>query len=97
MSLASKIGGVAGVEHGVDRPIFLRDEGADFLLALDDQAQRHGLHAPRGKSAAHFIPQQRRNFVAHDAIQNAAGLLRVYQVLVNLQGMLERGVNGLLA
>ena len=72
----------AGVEQGVDGPVFLGDEGADFLFALDDQAQRHSLHPPGGKAAAHFVPEQRRNFVAHDAIEHAAGLLRVHQIFV---------------
>ena len=73
----------AGIQHGVDGPVFLGDEGADFLFALDDQAQRDSLHASGGKAAADFIPEQRRNFVADDAIEDAAGLLRVHQMLVH--------------
>ena len=77
-------------------PIFLGDKGADFLLALDDQAQRDGLHASSGKAAAHFVPQQRRNFVTDDAIEHAASLLRVHQIFIHLGGMLERGLDGFL-
>ena len=86
-------GRLTGGEQRVNRPVFPRNEGADFLLALDDQAQRDGLHASGGKSAAHFVPEQRRNFVAHQAVEHAARLLRVHQVFVHLRGMLERGAN----
>ena len=70
-------------------------EGADFRLAVHDQAQRHGLHASGGKPPADLVPQQRRNLVAHQAVQHAARLLRVHQVLVDFAGMLERGLDRL--
>ena len=94
-SLASNSGGLPGVQHGVDGPVFRRIERADLPLALHDQAQRHGLHAPGGKPAAHLVPQQRRNLVAHQAVQHAARLLRVHQVGIHLPRMLERGANRL--
>ena len=56
-------------------------ERANFLLALDDQPQRYGLHASGAQSAAHFVPQQRRNLIAHDTVKHPARLLRVHQVL----------------
>ena len=86
----------AGIQHGVDGPVFLRDEGANFLFALDDQAQGDGLHASGGKAAADFVPEQRRNFVTDDAIEDAASLLRVHQMLVHLRGLLESGFDGFL-
>ena len=48
-------------------------------------AQRHGLHAPGGEPAAHLVPEQRRDLVAHQAVQHAARLLRVHQVCVHLR------------
>ena len=39
---------LAADEQRMNRPIFLRDERSDFLLALGDQAQRYGLHASGG-------------------------------------------------
>src|SRR5579859_416132 len=86
---------LAAIQHGVDRPILLRHESANQLLALHDQAQRHGLHATRGKPSPNLVPQQRRNFVAYDAVQHPARLLRVHQVGVQLPRLLERRANGL--
>ncbi len=77
----------------VDGPIFHGDEGANFHLAVHDQAQGHGLHASGGEPAAHLVPQQRRYLVAHQAVQHAARLLRVHQILVDFAGMLERGLD----
>ena len=54
------------------------------------------MHASGGKAAADFVPEQRRNFVADDAIEDAASLLRVHQMLVNLRGLLESGFDGFL-
>ncbi len=39
---------LARIEHGVNRPVLDRHKRANLLLALDDQAQRNGLHAPGG-------------------------------------------------
>ena len=74
---------LTSIEHGVDRPVFLRDERADFLFALDDQAKRDRLHTSCGKAAADFVPEKRRNLVAHDAVENAAGLLGIDQVRIH--------------
>ena len=84
---------LAGVEQGVDGPVFLRNESADFLFALDDQAESNGLDAPGGKAAADFIPEQGRDFVADDAVEDAASLLRVHEVGVDLARMLKSGAN----
>ena len=94
--LGFKRGRLARTQERVDSPIFLGDECTDFLLALDDQAQGHGLHAAGGQAAANLVPEQRRNFVTHDAIQHAASLLRVHQMRVHFLGMLEGGLDGLL-
>jgi hypothetical protein len=76
--LRFKGGRLPGGEQGVDGPVFLGDEGADFLFALHDQPQRHRLHPAGRKSAAHLVPQQRRNFVPHQPVQHAPRLLRVH-------------------
>ena len=59
-------------------------------LALHDHPQRHRLHPAGGETAPHFVPQQRRNLIAHQAVQHAARLLRIHQVHVHLAGLLER-------
>ena len=73
-------------EFRVHGPVFARDEGGDFILALADHAQRRTLHAPGGKTGPDLLPQQRRQVEAHEEIQGAAGLLGVHQ----LQGQLAR-------
>ena len=62
---------------GVERPIFLRLEGPNFLFAVIDHAHGHGLHAARGEAAADLLPQKRAQLIAHDAVEHAARLLRV--------------------
>ena len=84
-----------GIQHRVDGPVFLRNESADQLFALDNQPQRHRLHASRGKTPAHFVPENRRDFVAHDAIEHAPRLLRIHQIRIDLAGVIEGRTNGL--
>ena len=80
-------------EMGVNRPILLFLKGLDLTLAINNQAQCNGLHAAGGESAAHFIPQQRGNFIAHDAVKHAARLLRVHKISIHLARMIERRAN----
>ena len=78
-------------EVGVDGPVFFFLERLDFAFAVDDQAESDGLHASGGKAAADFVPEQRRDLIADQAIEHAARLLRVDQVAVNVARMFERG------
>ena len=77
-----QIGGDAA-EIGVQGPVFLGLKGPDLLLPLAHQPGGHRLDPSGGQAPADFFPQQRRELVAHDAVQDAAGLLGVHQVLVN--------------
>src|SRR5207237_4780119 len=70
-------------------PVLLFLESADFALALYDQAQCHGLHTAGGQPAPDFVPQQRRDLIADNAVEHASRLLRIHQVLVDLPRMLE--------
>ncbi len=79
---------------GVDRPVFLLLEGFDFALTLDDQPQSDGLHASGGKAAAHFVPEQRRNLVSDQAVQDTTRLLSIDQILIDVAGMLESFLHG---
>ncbi len=91
-----RLGGRQVRVHG---PVFLLLEGLDLALAVHDQAQGDGLHAPGGEPAPHLVPQQRRDLIAHQAVEHAAGLLRVHQVLVDLarmqEGLLHRALGDL--
>ena len=76
-------------EVGVERPVLLRLERLNLLLAVVDHAHSDGLHAARGKAAAHLLPQKRAELVAHDAVEHAARLLRIDQILVDGARLLD--------
>jgi len=78
----------------VQGPILDGRESLDLALAFDDQPQSDGLHAPGGKAATNLVPQQRRNLVAHDAVEHAPGLLRIHQVLIDFARVLECLLHG---
>ena len=75
----------------LDGPVLLGLEGADLLLPLHHQAGCHRLHTAGRQATADLLPQQRRQLIAHDAVQNTPGLLSIHQVLVDGPG----GGNGL--
>ena len=69
---------------------------ADFALAFDNQPKSHGLHAACREAAANLVPKQRGNLIADQAIEDAARLLRVYQILVDVARVRECFLHGLL-
>jgi hypothetical protein len=63
----------------------------DLALALDDQAQRHRLHAPgRQAFAPDLLAQQRAELVADQAVEDAARLLGVHALLIDRARLRER-------
>src|SRR5207244_9896424 len=87
---------LARLEPGLDGPVLLGREGADLALALADDADGDRLHAPRREPAAHLVPEERRELVANESVEDAPSLLRVEAVLVELAGSLERREHRLL-
>src|SRR5690606_31870884 len=82
---------LVGVPHrGFDRPVLLRLERRDLVLALDDQPERRALHAARGQPPPHLLPQQRRQIEADEIVERAARLLRVDQLRRELARALDR-------
>lgn len=73
-----------------EQPVLLGVEGTALGLAVHDQAQGHGLHAPGGNAALHLLPQQGGKLVAHQPVQHAAGLLGVEQVAVQFARVVQR-------
>ena len=65
-----------------DRPIFLRFEGLDLTLAIDDDAQRHRLDAACRFRARQLAPQHRGKGEADEIIERATGAIGVDQILV---------------
>ncbi len=78
----------------VQRPVFARNEGFDFFLALDDHAQGRRLHAAGTQPRTDLAPQQRRQVEADQVVQCAPGLLRVDQVGGNFARVAHRILDG---
>ncbi len=74
----------------VHRPVLLRTEATDLLFPLHDHAQRHGLHAAGARSVGDRLPQERRDEIADQPIEDAPRLLRLDLLLVHAAGVLER-------
>ena len=85
------------LEIGKNLPIFDLLIRRNRLLAVDDEAQRHRLHAPRRQSSLYLLPQNRANLVTDEPIQNAPRLLAIVLVLVDLRRIRNLVQNRLLA
>jgi hypothetical protein len=77
-------------ERDGHREVGDRDEGLALGLALDDDPQRHGLDAAGGEPAPDLVPEQLRDLVADQAVDDAPGLLGADAVLRDLAGLLDR-------
>ena len=75
-----------GGQPRVQGPVLLGLEGRDLMLPVADHPGRHGLDPSGGQAAADFFPQQGRELIAHNPVQNPPGLLGVHQTLVDLPG-----------
>ena len=75
-------------------PVFVRLECTNLTFAINNESQRNALHATRAESARHLLPEHRADHVAHDAVQDAARLLRVHAVDIDRTRCLKRLENG---
>ena len=71
-------------QQGLDRPVFLRDEGLDLGLALADEAKCHGLDAAGRARALQLAPEDGGEAEADQIVEGTAGLVGVDQVVVEL-------------
>ena len=79
-----------GSQPDVDAPVLDRHEGTDLALALDDQPHGDRLHPAGRQSGTDLLPQQRRDAVAHQPVEDAAGLLGVVELQVDRARLPER-------
>ena len=86
----------AGAELAGQVPVGRGLEGHAFAFAVHHHAGDHGLHAAGGQAAGHLAPQHRGDLVAVEAVQDAAGLLGVHQVLVDIAQVVHGAVDGFL-
>ena len=88
-------GGLLGREIGVEGPVLLGAESLALLFALDDDPQRHRLHASGADAALDLLPEQRADLVADQPIEHAARLLGVKEIVIELARIVDCGLNGL--
>ena len=81
-------------EPAVEIPVVRGVERHALALTLDDQSRRDALHAAGGARATDPAPQHRRDLVADEPVEDAATLLRLDQLHVELarmgDGLLDR-------
>ena len=84
------------VQRHIKAPVFLWLEGPDLLLPVHHHPGGNALDTSGGKPSANLFPQQGRELIAHDPVQNPAGLLGIHQVIVDIPGMLDGVLDHLL-
>ncbi|MNC18922.1 hypothetical protein D3C75_668430 [compost metagenome] len=94
--LETHLGTAIGGQVGVHVPVLFGNEGADLALAIHHQLRRHRLYTAGGQAAGDLGPQQRRDHVADHAVEEATRLLGVDPVDVQLAGLGEGLLDGLL-
>ena len=80
--------GDAGVELGGDIPVAGAAERHPLAFPLHDDARRDRLHPARGELRRDLLPQHGADFVAVQAVEDAAGLLSVDQRVVQIAWIL---------
>ena len=89
-------GGPVGGELALDVPVAGRHEGHPLAFAFDDEAGAHALD-PTGRQRRHdLLPQHGRDLVAVEAVEDAARLLRVDHLAVELAGFIDGRLDRLL-
>ena len=83
-------------QRGDDIPVRCALERHAFALAFHDQAGGHGLHAAGGQAWAHLAPQHRRQLIAVQTVEDAAGLLCVDHIAIHIARVVQGGVDGVL-
>ena len=77
-------------------PVGAAAEGAALLLALDDEAHGHALHPSGAEPGLDLLPEHRREHVAVQPIDDAAALLGVDELEVDVARVLDGRADGLL-
>ena len=81
---------LAGVEGGLEVPVRRDPEAHPLPLAVHDQPRGDRLHAAGGEARHHLAPQHRADLVAVEAVEDAARLLGLDEVHVDLARVRRR-------
>ena len=111
---AGDAGAVEGVQLGREHPLLVRAAGVEgalevpvgrelelhpLALAVDHEPGGDGLHATGGQAGHHLAPEDGRDLVAVEAVEDAARLLGLDEVHVELaralRGSQDRGLGDL--
>ena len=71
------------------RPVFFRDKCSDLVLSIANRTGRYGLYTSGRQAALDIFPQERAEFIADNAIQDAPRLLRIHKLLIDGARMLD--------
>ena len=71
-------------------------EGHYLSFAVHDKPERNALDASGRKPSVDLLPKYRRELETHQAVEYAAGLLRVYEVHVHFSGIPDGAEDGIL-
>ena len=83
----------AGHERADDVPVLGGAELDPLALALDHETRRDRLDAARGEALHHLPPEDRRDLVPVEAVEDPSGLLRVHEPVVDLASLAERALD----
>ena len=75
---------------GLEIPVDPAAKRAPLFLPLHDEPHGHALHAARAQPGLHLLPEDRRERVAVETIENPAALLGPHEVLVHAGGVRQR-------
>ena len=74
-------------------PELFRHKLTDLPLPFHNQSYGDGLHTARRQTAGNLCPQQRRDHITHNAVQEPSGLLSVNPVVIEVARILESFLN----
>ena len=80
----------------LNRPIFFRLKGTDFIFTVYDQASCNRLHAASRQAPLNLAPQKGRQPIAYNTVKDAARLLRINQIQVDITRMRDAVTDGIL-
>ena len=82
--------GTAGLlQLGLEVPVAAAAEGPPGPLPLHQQPHRNRLHPAGREAPGHLFPEQGREGVAHEAIQDPPGFLGMDELHVEFPGLVE--------
>ena len=84
------------LETSLEVPVTAAAECPTCTFPLHQQSHSHGLHTPRGQAPGHLLPQQRRQGVSHQTVQDASRLLGMHEFHIQLTGLVKSPANRLL-